>query len=224
LALFNKNSYIYEVQAKYDYFAGIPISTYAKALVRGKNILTSVGKDAQSGENILFKGLGVEGNPYCQVSISSWKISLGMGWFSPWEMWTAFRGESTKALAEVLSELKAADIFALVATYIWVIPQDKLDLRSSLRSDFLQLVRKFFPSKYEFIESFNVILLENAPNRVSFALASDPNANELKVTVAIQRTVFEPHAGFSEVVQGHFLECDAIFSKANPTLEDLLLK
>jgi hypothetical protein len=216
------NSHLWDLHLRFDRLSVDKISDFIRALIAGKGILTTAFKDTETGENIIYKGSGSEGDPLLQSKVLPWGINFNVGWHCSWDEWVKFRDDSVETLKEVVSDFEIDDIFFLDSVSQWTIPQKYINQESQIRSDFLSLSIKIFPDGISRIESFNMVLWDVKGIRAALSLESDSTLDTLKITLRSQTVMFDSGISFWENLQEHFRNSELTLSKVNSAIEGLL--
>lgn len=217
------NSHLWDLHLRFDRLSADKISDFVRALIGGKGILTTAFKDTETGENIIYKGTGSEGDPLLQSKVLPWGVNFNVGWNCSWDEWVKFRGDSVETLKEIVPDFEIDDIFFLDSASQWTILQNKLNQESQIRLDFLSLANKIFPDGINLIDSFNMVLWDAKGIRSSLGLESDSTLEALKITLRSQTIKFDPDLSFWEGLQEHFRSSDLILSKVNSVVKGLLI-
>jgi hypothetical protein len=209
-----KSTFQDEVSFRYDLFGGEILVRIVREL---KKILPNVTNDQQS-KAWIWRGLGVEKDPWYWVKVNSSEIVVFSGYFTGAQNWGKFRRDVRSCLLEALSGIETEFVGNLTASYAWVLP------KADLKKKFPELV-KFsnlaVPEGTDEPERFSTVLFNTKKKeRVLFEFGPDATEEELRLGLSLQTGAIEK-VSLANVFDEHFKSTDAAYTKANSLIESL---
>lgn len=213
-----KTSFQDELSFRYDLLGGELLTKITRELAKTRKLLPNVTNDQQS-KAWMWRGLGVEGDPYYWVKVTATDIVTFTGFFAGAENWGKFRLDVRDALMEALSGIETDFIVNLTAIYGWIVPTSEVGkLKELVRFSHLVI-----PEDLEQPERFSTLLFNPATKqRVLFEGVPEGTADEFRLSLSVQTNRIEN--SLAKVFDDHFTSTDAAYVKANSFIESLFEK
>lgn len=212
-----KTSFQDELSFRFDLLGGNRLIDITRELSKKRKILPNVSNDKQS-MSWVWRGAGVEGDPYYWVKVNAVDITTFCGFFVGAENWNKFRREVRDAILGPLSGIETDFIANLTSIYAWIVPQDELGRLSALMT-FSHLV---ITENLEQPERFSTLLV-NPKTKQRVLFESTPESlDESRLTLSVQTNQFED--SLAKVFDQHFAFTDAAYNKANSFIESVFEK
>jgi hypothetical protein len=179
-----------------------------------KRKFTSISNDQQSSAWI-WRGAGVEGDPFYWVKMNEIDIATFAGFFAGADNWGKFRRDVYSTLLEALSGIETDFVANLTATYSWLVPASEV----GKLTDLIRFSHSVLPEDAIQPERFSTLLLNpTSKQRVLFEGVPDA-ADEFRLTLSVQTNQIEN--SLAKTFDDHFVSADAAYAKANSFIEAL---
>jgi hypothetical protein len=215
-----KTSFQDEISFRYDLLGGELLTKITRELAKTRKLLPNITNDQQS-KAWMWKGLGVEKDPYYWVKVTATDIVTFTGYFAGAENWSKFRRDVRDALAEPLSGIETDFLANLTAIYGWVVPSSEIGAKLP---DLMRASHSAIPEDLSRLERFSTLLSNSdTKQRILFEGAPEGVDDDFRLTLSVQTNRIVG-ATIAQVLNDHFTSTDVAYSKTNRLVESLFEK